>query len=56
MIHPSRAPLPIMANDAHPGAFQLAYKDALSAGVADSIQFSNMDVEDFRCGPNTNDP
>lgn len=38
-----------MANDFHPGAFQLACKDAAAAGVAESISFSNTDVEGFRC-------
>lgn len=42
------APLPIMANDVHPGAFQLALKDAISAGVDGSIDFSNMDADDLQ--------
>ena len=44
-----RAPQPILANDVHPGAYALAHKDAAAAGVADDIEFSNLDVEDYRC-------
>lgn len=40
-VRKPRAPLPILANDAHNGALVLAERAAAAAGVADLITFSN---------------
>lgn len=42
------APQPILANDWHPGAIELAKRDAGSAGVFNDLTFSNADVDEYR--------
>lgn len=43
-----RAPLPILGNDWHPAAVELAKRDAGSAGVFHDIIFSSQDASDHR--------
>ena len=50
-----QAPLPILANDWHPAAIELAKRDAGTAGVFHDLAFSNEDVMDFDLSLNRQD-